>query len=469
MKRIGDNPGAKRGDPRPPQKEGPNFAALTLAILAVAASPLMPVFLPHKVAALLWPLGLGTLGALVTVFSGVFATVRNRGRADWLAPSGLPSIYVFASFLLPTYAMFAQGQRFSIFTQESLSESTPTLVATCALSFFLGASFRPRKKVTTQLPGDAPGALARVGTVLFVATLLLNVYLLTSRGVAVRGQQQTTYTGLSFIGPLVNMMGPCSILMLLASKESAKLKGIWAPPPALAAVVLISLIVLNGDRASAVGIVFLLLYGATRNKARTAALILTLAAVTMLAAQVSEYRQGAAGGASQITTADSTLGDLSVVTYTLGATAAHVPSEMNFAYGSSILDGAIRQLPSPLALRLLGPPEGSGTLRFRQIVGYQDPNNGLGFSLPAEGYLNFGLLGAGIICLFLGLLLSFLYGLSQSHAGTTLGKYLYPLALSSFAFALRSDFYGAVKGFLYPAIFLWLALMFSQHRSKAAR
>ena len=58
-----------------------------------------------------------------------------------------------------------------------------------------------------------------------------------------------------------------------------------------------------------------------------------------------------------------------------------------------------RQLPSPIAIPLFGPPDDTAARRFRALVGFNNPNQGIGYSIPAEGYLNFGRFGVFGICL----------------------------------------------------------------------
>jgi hypothetical protein len=143
-----------------------------------------------------------------------------------------------------------------------------------------------------------------------------------------------------------------------------------------------------------------------------------------------------------------------------------VPSTYGYKLGSTYLAGLERQLPSPIANRLFGIPDDTGAYVFREILAFTDPNYGFGFSLPAEGYLNFGFAGSLAAALILGALLGFSFRreVAPPRRATHV---LYPVLISTLPLAIRSDALGQIKWILYPSLIVATGLALAR-RSPAA-
>jgi hypothetical protein len=112
---------------------------------------------------------------------------------------------------------------------------------------------------------------------------------------------------------------------------------------------------------------------------------------------------------------------------------------------------------------ILGPPYDTGSYVFRTLSGLANQNMGYGFAIPAEGYLNFGAVGAFLLPMVAGAVLAWLYS-HFSPDGTRAINLVYAVAVGTLLFAWRSDVLGAVKGVLYPAIIIWAVIVFALSR-----
>jgi oligosaccharide repeat unit polymerase len=164
---------------------------------------------------------------------------------------------------------------------------------------------------------------------------------------------------------------------------------------------------------------------------------------------------------------ERTLVAVGTPTYDSSETVLHVPDERGFEYGSTYGAALLRQLPGPIAVRLFGDPDDTGAYVFRRVIHFDDPNSGFGFSLPAEGYLNFGVPGALVAAFLLGLLLAYAYR-RQANPATRPIHLLYPVVLAALPLALRSDALGQLKWVLYPMVIVAAAYWVSGARGRSS-
>lgn len=132
-----------------------------------------------------------------------------------------------------------------------------------------------------------------------------------------------------------------------------------------------------------------------------------------------------------------------------------VPEIEPFRAGSTYVAALERQLPGPIAIALLGEPDDTGTYAFREIINYRDPDSGLGFAFPAEGYLNFGMVGVLVAAVLVGLLCGYAYKKQWTPPARPL-HLLYPVVLATLPLNLRADAVAQVKTVLYPMIALFI-------------
>jgi hypothetical protein len=181
-----------------------------------------------------------------------------------------------------------------------------------------------------------------------------------------------------------------------------------------------------------------------------AALLLALE----VGAVIAHHREegGLSPGSPAVVVA-SAAGDVSSPAWLTQQTVMRVPSEVPYLRGSTYLAAAEAQLPGPVS-RYLGVTSRTASAVFRDIISFDDPNQGFAESYPSEAYLNFGLpgcLGAG---LFLGALMGWAWRKRQETVAR-LRDLLYPVLLAGLIYGFRSDALTQLKDVLYPMLAIW--------------
>ncbi len=277
---------------------------------------------------------------------------------------------------------------------------------------------------------------------------------------------QTMYGADTFVATVAVIVTPIALVLILDAHRTSGRRGLMAGWDWLLILGFIALIGLSGGRGKAITIIICLLYAYSRKRFKLRTVALTLLTVLAFTVAVSMYRQAMRGGSTGQFTLKSILTDLSVVTYTTGLTAREVPAHMGYLWGGTYWVGILRQLPSPIANRLFGPPYDTANYAFRDMIGFEDPNLGLAYSVPAEGYLNFGIIGTFLACLVFGLLVAWAYSQAAWPAGVATAL-LYPVMMGVLPIMLRSDALGTIKTALYP--FLVAVVIFAYAKTIAAR
>jgi hypothetical protein len=270
-----------------------------------------------------------------------------------------------------------------------------------------------------------------------------------------RGQGQNAFTIVDVLNAAGFIAAPVAFAMIMSSRLQRKLR-LLSVVDAVMGGGLILLLGLNGRRGAALAVIVVVLVFATRRKGANLRALFGLAGAAFFAYVVVTYRTAAAGGRTTLSTSAVLLRDLGSVAYTTGGTDRVIHGD--YLGGQTLIAGLVRQLPSPIANQLLGPPVDTGTFIFRQITGLTNASQGYGFSIPAEGVLNFGVAGTLIHPFAAGAGLAWLYGRFDVTGSRTIAL-IYPLAVGSVPFAWRSDLLGAVKGVLYPALVLWAVIV----------
>jgi hypothetical protein len=260
-----------------------------------------------------------------------------------------------------------------------------------------------------------------------------------------------TVTLADSLSVITAILGPTAVILILVSRYQQG-KSILSVPGGVLVVALVGLNGLNGQRHSALGIMLSILIFMTRKRGSKLRTLLGLSAILAFAYIVVLYRVTVTSGSRPESIDSALLQDLGSVTFTTGVTAT-LMGEGPYLNGASIIAGLIRQLPGPLSNLLFGPPDGTGAFQFRRLSGLASDGNGFGFSIPAEGVLNFGMAGAFVVPFVAGVLMAWIYA-RFSLVGSRAIHVLYVVAASTLPFAFRSDTLGAVKGVLYPGVIL---------------
>lgn len=409
------------------------------------------------------------------VMTGINRARNEQGRLDAFHPLVAPMIYVAFSFLAPTWWYFVMGEPVGLLgTTIPIAQETPTLLAIGVIGFSAGACLRfpPRTSAPVHKISPEPEWLVILGRACVLGLITLEAVNAASGRVLSRGVGQVEVAAHSTISALLvttlsALVGPVAIggvTLILMGHRITRQRHVLAHFDWVMVFAMILLIGATGSRGQALSVMILIALAYTQRSTRLTPLMAAAFVMLLFSLAVLQYRNAARDLSTPESASGILLGDMSVAAFTVGATAAQVPAAQGFASGRTVESAMIRQLPGPLARTLFGPPRDAGTQEFRNLIHLTNPNQGVGFSLPAEGYLNYGRAGIlGFMCI-LGGFCAWAYARLNFASGRAVGV-LYPIIMAGLPLGLRSDVLGATKSILYPMVIIWLALLVARRRA----
>jgi hypothetical protein len=431
---------------------GVSCASLTCVVIVSSPSRLEAYAIPLLVMA-------GVL-ACIAVLVGAHRSYTRDGRIAPFEPLVFPTAYVAVTCLAPAFWLWETGGHLGIAKRSTLSPQTPALMALAVIGFIMGAmlTFRPRVYPIEVLNSRY---LAVSGRILLLLPMALAAEGVVSGSVLRRGAAQNVVTIGDSIQTLGVLLTSAAVVLLLVAHQhdGASLLGRtdW-----FLILTSLALLGLTGSRGSSLTIMLLLLIFSAPKRGGNVRAFLGGVVMTTFAYVVVSYRTAAVGENTDLGFVGTLLSDLGSVFYTTGVTAAQLGPN-GYLGGSTIVAAAIRQLPGPFVIALLGQPSDSGAFEFRRIAGITTDSNGFGFSLPAEGVMNFGTIGALLVPFIVGASLAWLYA-RFDRAGARGRQFAYAIAVGSLPFAFRSDVLGAIKGTLYPFLVVSVVLVAAKVR-----
>lgn len=410
------------------------------------------------------PLALGAIVAIGGIIHGSLRSRARLGYVDLFDPAVFPLGYVAVSFLAPAWSYFIDHQPLLGFTTAQMSPQTPWLMCLATVALTLGVTYRRSERPASagKLAELRGRPLLHLGRVFLLVPLVVGGYNVARGGAAVRGIDQVAVTALDTLNVAAQLLMPLAALLMLAGHRALGRIGLLATSDWIMLTAAITLIGATGSRSPAIATALALLYVNTRRRGAWKATALGLLAVLLFVVVVASYRASQSGTERNLNGVHSALTDLSVATYTTGITAKVVPDPWAPEYGATYAGAIARQLPSAISARLGFVSGPSGTSSFRDMINAKNPNQGWGYSLPAEGYLNFGALGLASACLLYGLTLSWAY-IARAWLPTRTRALFYPILMTAMPIAIRSDAIGLIKSVLYPLIIT--AFVFALARS----
>lgn len=404
------------------------------------------------------PLLVAALVGVVGVALGVARSRQERGNVDFFYPLLFPLIYVLVAFLAPAWYILVAGKSFSLVSPSALAPNTAVIMMVAVIGMALGLASRFKPPVGGPGMESDPKAQLYIGRLLLLFPLLRAGQYAVSDAILTRGVAQTTYGAATFIDTATEAMVPLALLLILNAHRSLLLEGLLSRVDWALVLGFVVLTGSTGERGQVVTAGICLLYAYTRRRPGIVVVVAVLAGILAFAAAMSSYRQVVRGGEGNEDALGSIMADLSAFVFTTGVTAREVPISRGYLWGETYAISLVRQLPSPIANWFLGPPYDTGTYVFRDIIGYSNPDSGLAFSTPAEGYLNFGTGGVFGACFLVGLFISWAYSRS-SWPVLTGASLIFPVTMAVLPTALRSDALGSIKSVLYPFVLGSLILL----------
>jgi hypothetical protein len=407
------------------------------------------------------PVAVAVLLVALIILVGVHRARRDE-HFDPLHPLLYPTLYVTFATLAPTAWLWSRGD-LGYIERRLLSSNTPMLMALSVVGFALGAAipFRPVK--APPIPRDGR-TLVHAGRLILLLPFCLAGAKFLRDTVLIRGQHQNEGTSPLVVAAFI--FAPTSFALIAAGRSDEARP--FSRGELLGALTLMGLLGLNGSRGAAVAVALIIAFAYVDRAARRRILPLLIGFVGLVAfaERVAVYRESAVGQQTNLSTTEVVLRDLGSVAFTTGVTARLVGRTSQYFDGSTLTADIVRQIPSPVANMLLGGGSDTGAIVFRNLYGVPD-NVGYGYSIPAEGYLNFGTVGALALPFAAGALLAWLYA-RATFAATRSSELTYFIAIATLPFAWRSDVLGAVKGVLYPMIVVWLVLVMARSMRRLA-
>lgn len=414
----------------------------------------------------------GTTGALIaaTLLVGVVAS-RRVLRRDWFHPLALPTLYVSLVCVAPIAYIDVTRQTLASLSAADLTPEfravfTATLIS-IPVGVWFGLRLGGREEVTT-------GARRRIHwhMVLLVGRAALGVALLlrvadlsTSYGSAY-GTGSVTFGLQSLLETGANIGSLGAIVLISVSHLHLSQRSLG--PVDVLLVALFTLVTLtSGSRGELIApmLFVILIHHMYVRPLSAKALAATLVLLMVVFQGVGGARVNEEFFAGREAAVTRVLVGLSVPAQVQGLLMRYVPDTEPLRLGSTYVAALERQIPGPIALTVLGPPADTASFELRDMLSFNNPNAGFGFSLPAEGFLNFGLTGVVGACLVAGLLLGGSYALRRSgELPDRAAHVLYPLVVASLPLSLRADAVQQIKTVLYPMVFAAIVFALAQRR-----
>jgi oligosaccharide repeat unit polymerase len=402
------------------------------------------------------------LGAACLLASALPLLARGMaGRENWFHPLYMPTAYVAFALLVPLAYVTA--------TQRSVGGTPPhavslTLVGALALTVagFVGGVVMSLLWVEQAAGTDAPRQwhrVLRVGRGLLLIAIVLRGYsTIRSWGTpygngavdfGAEGTVQTVTDFLSVTAPALIVLAQARLHGRIAGALDLVLFGTFC---------VITLVA--GSRGELlVPVIFALwLYHRELGPISLRVVAGGCVIVVLLFQAVQGVRAGESPLASPRAAIERTLTSVGVPLQVTSLTTASVPSRADYRLGATYIESLKRQLPGLVAVKLWGEPDETGTFVLRRIIGFNSPDAGLGFALPAESYLNFGVAGSLIIALLVGLLFGYAYQKQRAVRLSRASHLLYGFLIATLPLSLRADAVLQVKAVLYPAIAVAIVL-----------
>lgn len=429
---------------------------------------------------------------VIAVTLATFGIISVSWRRRWRQPEALfhplagPLVYLTYALLIPQIYMMVTGNGIGSIPNSTLTAASVSVMCLTVLSFVSGIALARsifNDKPTTSdtlsshtIEHSSWGFLVAAGRILLLIAFIAKLFQALTEGsvfTSVYGANQLSYD----FGKAVAVAGegliPIGCIMVMHGNVAREHLPLRIVDGVLLGAVLAVSVVFLGSRADAIAPAILFAWFWVRSgrtigwKAGLAAI--GIAGVAFLA--IWRLRNNSTGG-NIYPLWEQLLWQSSSPQLVTGRVTELVPASADFYFGSTYLHALINILPGPISRAILGDVSGTGALVYRQLIDFQDPNQGFGFAFPAEAYLNFGYVGVGLISAFTGALFYVAYRWAYSNR-TAVAPIVYPLLLSYLPYGLRSDFLSQLKNLLYPVLFVAIVFLVLRHwpgvRRRASR
>ncbi|MEW1954940.1 O-antigen polysaccharide polymerase Wzy [Terrabacter sp. NPDC080008] len=429
------------------------LAALVSAVLA--ASGVAPV-----------SLGAATL----LIVSILMLIIAYRCTRDIFHPWVFTNGYLNYVLLAPILYMQSTGSEIGRIPLSSLSGIAPTVMVLCAGGWTIGTLLATSP--IAQRPSSAPtewrvGRVASLGTLVLSISLLMTMVLYVLTSGETYGANQGVYTGVSALSTLSEGLLPVGVLLSCAGSERRFLlsSSQWL---ILLSTMGISLLGLSSRSAVLTPALLLAWYATRRKQIRPLKALVAVVAVVAVFNWVGNVR---AGSGEVVQTASNPWARSLVDTsspYQVTDILGQLVPDIHPYYEGSTYVAAIASFAPGILTQDSNDQRTTASLEFRRLTGVGS-GQGLGFSLPSEAYMNFGLSGVILISMAVSLIGSSFYNRSLKGIPTDVKGYVYPVFMASMVYGIRSDSLGQIKSIGYPLLIAAISLAVMKRRLSKVR
>jgi len=434
---------------------------------------------------------MGLLFATILASLVILVVSYRRKNTTWeslLHPRVGPLAYLIYALLLPPAYMAVTGNGIGSISHDTLTPMTTLVMCLTVLSFLVGTYLhnlfrQPRQEDSGHLGrtarppvlgNDNPRTLVQFGRLLLVLSILAKIYQVRAGGSvfsSAYGADQTSFDATSSIGVFgESLVGVGSLAIMYGNSRDSRgpLRG-W-DFLLIGGVLSISLLLL-GSRGEALAPIILYVWFRARmgRKIRRALLVVGAVGLTGVLMLVWQVRS-VTSAAGDYPLAQQILWQTSSPQLLTANVTSLVPSTVGFYNGGTYLSALKYFAPGPISRALFGAPTGTGAGAYRDLIQFSDPNQGFGFALPTEAYLNFGLVGVVVVGVLLGLLFQATFTWAVDSSLTfRVSSFVYPLLVSYLPYGLRTDALGQIKSIVYPILIVAIGLLLARSVSVATK
>lgn len=420
--------------------------------------------------------GLGLFIVLLLIgFGGVGVVSAVRGARSHLGifrPTAIPLLYLCLVFLGPPMFMWATGSPIGSVQTSTITTATVSIAGLFLLGYVCGAVlFRRAPSIGDFLAhswSDFESRTSRfvvtAGRFMLAASLAAKVYQVATTGSiadGAYGANQLDYslgTTVAVVGEGLVAAGALLVMYGNTVSRGYPVRGL--DTLLLGAILAISMFLL-GSRGEAIAPIVMFAWFHVRSGRRVRILpaLVVIVAVIAVFELVSNLR--AAGPAvTPISPLENMLFQVSSPTLLSYNVSMLVPESSPFTQGSTYIASLGALLPGALTRAVFGDVSGTGALYYRELIHFDNPNQGWGFAYPTEAYLNFGFFGVFVMALLLGAFLSVAFRKAVTITpADRLWPVVYPLVISYIPYGIRSDALAQMKSVLYPLIMMGFVLI----------
>lgn len=412
--------------------------------------------------------------ALIAVISTTLIVTLGPGtsslsilRRDWFHPLVAPVMYVLFALMAPLLYLSFSRRPIGEVTSHDASALTTLVIGFCGLGFVLGVrlvlmSMRNWQTGHPNAFGMRHVRLRWLGRMLLLVALIARILVISQQLGRAYGQGSVRSGGIMVLDNVASICFFSGFVLTVLGNVVLRSRVLGKSEAILSCLYLLSALYV-GNRSEFIAPAILILFSQHEfvRRMRLGGLAASTLFVLLVGQIVLGTRSGILPELAPQPVIERVLVDYVSPVFITNEIVTVVPLVSPFRGGSTYFAGLKRQLPSPIANAMFGPTDDTGSFVFRSLIGFQSQDAGFGFSLPSEGYLNFGIpggLGAGFAA---GAITAYAYRRWNKNISRPINV-LYPIILATLPLNLRTDLLGQVKSILYPMVLVWLAFRLSR-------